>query len=162
MLLNEDMAMRTNYDFTPFFRSSIGFDRIFDPLEHAEAMGSPAAWPSCDIARAGEGSYRIPMAVAGYGPDELKLTYQPNLLVVSDARPETDEAAYLCRGIGGGKFERRFELADFVGVTGTHLENGVLTIDLERELPEQMKPREIAIATGAPATPARIGHQRAA
>jgi molecular chaperone IbpA len=166
MLLNEDVEMRTNYDFTPFFRSSIGFDRIFDLLEHAEAAGSSETWPPYDIARAGEDSYRISMAVAGYAPDELKVTCQPNLLVVSGAKPEMDEATYLYRGIGGGKFERRFELADFVEVAGARLENGILTIDLKRELPEQMKPRKIAIATGAPATPAakptQIGHQQAA
>jgi len=148
MLLNEDMAMRTNYDFTPFFRSSIGFDRVFDLLENAEPFES---WPPYDIVRTGEDGYRIAMAVAGFGPDELKLVYQPNLLVVSGAKANPDQASYLYRGIAGGQFERRFELADFVEVADAHLDNGILTIALKRELPEAMKPRKIAIASGASA-----------
>ena len=155
--------MRTSFDFTPFFRSSIGFDRLFDLLESGTAEPFDT-WPPYDIVRAGEDSYRISMAVAGFSQDELKLTYQPNLLIVSGLKAGEDKADYLYRGIAGGKFERRFELADFVEVADARLENGVLTIDLKRELPETMKPRKIAIATGAvpAAEPTQIEHKRAA
>jgi molecular chaperone IbpA len=164
MLLNEDMAMRTSYDFTPFFRSSIGFDRIFDLLEHGGNAEPFETWPPYDIVRTGEDSYRISMAVAGFSHDELKLTYQPNLLIVSGAKAGDDKAAYLYRGIAGGRFERRFELADFVEIADAHLENGILTIALKRELPDKMKPRKIAIGTGgtAQAEPMQLEQKQAA
>lgn len=158
--------MRTSYDFTPFFRSSIGFDRIFDLLENAGNAEPFETWPPYDIVRTGEDSYHISMAVAGFSLGELKLTYQPNLLIVSGAKAGEDKAAYLYRGIAGGKFERRFELADFVEVAEAHLENGILTIALKRELPEKMKPRKITIATGTTAQtqaePMRIEQKQAA
>lgn len=138
--------MRTELDFSPFFRSSVGFDRIFDLLENAASDGVDS-WPPYDIVRTGEDTYRIAMAVAGFSRNELTLSYQPNLLVVSGAKPQDDGANYLYRGIARGKFERRFELADFVEVAGAELDNGILTIELKRELPEAMKPRKIAITT---------------
>ncbi|HVW93070.1 MAG TPA: Hsp20 family protein [Devosia sp.] len=154
--------MRTSFDFSPFFRSSVGFDRVFDLLE--QASDSFDSWPPYDIVRTGEDSYRIAMAVAGFAQDELTLNYQPNLLVVSGAKPEDGKTDYLYRGIAGGKFERRFELADFVEVVGATLDNGVLNIELKRELPEAMKPRKIAISadTAPQAQPKQIEQKQAA
>lgn len=145
--------MRTNFDFSPFFRSSVGFDRVFDLLENASKLEPSDGWPPYDIIRTGEDSYRIPMAVAGFAEDELTLTYQPNLLVVAGARDDDDHGNFLYHGIADSKFERRFELADFVEVAEARLENGVLTIDLRRELPEEMKPRRIGITMGTQAQP---------
>jgi molecular chaperone IbpA len=141
------MAMRTNTDLSPFFRSSVGFDRIFDLLENASRVQPIDNWPPYDIERVGSDAYRISMAVAGFAEDELSLTWKPNLLVVSGAKSGKDEADYLHRGIANRAFERRFELADFVEVENARLENGLLTIDLKRELPEEMKPRRIEIGS---------------
>ena len=140
--------MTTNFDFTPLFRSSIGFDRIFDMLESASRVQAMDNWPAYDIAKTGEDSYRITMAVAGFGEDQLTLTHQPNLLVVSGDKSGDEGVEYLHRGIAGRKFERRFELADHVQVTSANLSNGLLTIDLVREVPEAMKPRQIKIGGG--------------
>jgi len=145
--------MRTNLDFSPLFRSSVGFDRIFDLLENASRIQPIDNWPPYDIEKAGEDDYRITMAVAGFTENELHLTYEPNLLVVSGTKPDDKDRQYLHRGIAGRAFERRFELADHVKVTGAKLENGLLTIDLAREVPEQLRPRRIEIASGtAPVT----------
>jgi molecular chaperone IbpA len=139
-------------DLAPLYRSSIGFDRLFDLLENAASTQPADHWPPFDTLRTGEDSYRIVMAVAGFSAEELELSAQANLLVVSGHRKE--EAAngheYLHRGIASRSFVRRFELADHVEVAGAHLANGLLTIDLKRELPEEMKPRRIGIATGEP------------
>ena len=139
--------MRTAYDFSPLFRSSVGFDRVFDLLENAARVQAVDNWPPYNIEKAGEDQYRITMAVAGFSPDELDLTAQPNLLVVS-GRQEAGRgghAQYLHRGIATRSFERRFELADHVKVTGARLDNGLLTIELVREVPEEMKPRRIEV-----------------
>jgi molecular chaperone IbpA len=138
--------MRTSLDFSPLYRSSIGFDRLFSLLENADQAVDH--WPPYDIVRTGEDSYRIVMAVAGFRSDDLSITRQPNLLVVAGAKPgeaREDRGEYLHRGIAGRAFERRFELADHVEVTAASLENGLLSIALKRELPEAMKPRRIAI-----------------
>jgi len=139
--------MRTNLDLSPLFRSSIGFDRIFDLLESASRVETLDNWPPYDITKAGEDAYRITMAVAGFTPDELTITHEPNLLVVSGSKSDEGTGQYLHRGIAGRAFRRKFELADHVKVTGASLENGLLTIDLLRELPEEMKPRRIEITT---------------
>jgi molecular chaperone IbpA len=141
--------MRTNLDFSPLFRSSIGFDRIFDLLENASRVEPIDNWPPYDIVKTGQDAYRITMAVAGFSLDELSITHEPNLLVVSGAKSGEDSAEYLHRGIAGRAFQRRFELADHVLVNGASLENGLLTIELVRELPEEMKPRKIEIGTGS-------------
>jgi molecular chaperone IbpA len=143
----EDMAMRTAFDFSPLYRSSIGFDRVFDMLENASRTPNVDNWPPYDIARTGEDAYRITMAVAGFGQDELSIVHEPNLLVVSGERAAEDNGEYLHRGIAGRPFERRFELADHVKVTGASLVNGLLTIDLQCEIPEEMKPRRIEIGS---------------
>lgn len=138
--------MRTIFDFSPLFRSSIGFDRVFDLLENASRLETFDNWPPYDIAKAGDDKYRIVMAVAGFSQDELTISHEANLLVVKGAKSdENDEGQYLHRGIARRSFERRFELADYVKVTGAALQNGLLTIDLMRELPEEMKPRRIEI-----------------
>jgi molecular chaperone IbpA len=141
--------MRTNLDFSPLFRSSIGFDRIFDLLDNANRVEPIDNWPPYDIVKADEDTYRITMAVAGFSQEELSITHEPNLLVVSGAKAGDDKAEYLHRGLAFRAFQRRFELADHVKVAGASLDNGLLTIELVRELPEAMKPRKIEIGTGA-------------
>ena len=144
--------MRTTFDFSPLFRSSVGFDRIVDMLENASRATAVDNWPPYDIARAGEDDYRVTMAVAGFSQDELSITQEQNVLMVSGHKAEEDTGEYLHRGIAGRTFQRRFQLADHVKVTGAVLENGLLTIDLKREIPEEMKPRRIEIGSGGTAT----------
>jgi molecular chaperone IbpA len=136
--------MRTNLNFSPLFRSTVGFDRVFDLLENANRAPSFESWPPYDIVRTSEDSYRITMAVAGFSESELNITHQPNLLIVAGNKPE-DEGEYLHRGLTGTSFERRFGLADHVKVAKANLQHGLLTITLVREVPEEMKPRKIAI-----------------
>jgi molecular chaperone IbpA len=138
--------MRTTFDFSPLFRSSIGFDRMLNALETASRVETIDNWPPYDIVRSGEDAYRISMAVAGFGQDELSITQEPNMLMVSGQKAGEDSGQYLHRGIAGRAFQRRFELADHVKVVGASLVNGLLTIDLKREIPEEMKPRRIEIA----------------
>jgi molecular chaperone IbpA len=145
--------MRTNLDLSPLYRSSIGFDRIFDLLENASRPQAVDSWPPYDIARTGEDSYRITMAVAGFAEGDLDVTAEPNLLIVNGERKEDEGAEYLHRGLAAQRFTRRFELADHVKVTGASLADGMLTVELKREVPEAMKPRKIAIATGDDASP---------
>ena len=139
--------MRTNLNFSPLFRSTVGFDRVFDLLENASRAQSFDSWPPYDIVRSSEDSYRITMAVAGFSENELTITHQLNQLIVSGNQPET-EGEYLHRGIAGSSFERRFQLADHVKVERADLKNGLLTISLVREVPEEMKPRKISIKAG--------------
>jgi len=143
--------MRTAFDFSPLYRSSIGFDRVFDLLENA-SRATTDKWPPYDIARTGEDDYRICMAVAGFSPDELSVTQEQNMLVVSGQKSGENSGEYLHRGIAARTFQRRFQLADHVKVTAAARENGLLTIDLTREIPEEMKPRRIEIGN-ATATP---------
>ena len=158
--------MRTAYDFSPLFRSSVGFDRIFDLLENATRVQAIDNWPPYNIEKAGEDQYRISMAVAGFSPDELNLTSQPNWLVVSGQKQGEESTQYLHRGIATRSFERRFELADHVKVKDARLDNGLLTIELVREVPEEMRPRRIEVqawnALGAGEQPQQIEHQKAA
>lgn len=140
--------MRTNLNFSPLFRSTIGFDRVFDLLENASRAQTFENWPPYDISRTSEDAYRITMAVAGFSEKDLSITHEPNLLVVSGQKPEEETGEFLHRGIAGRAFEHRFELADHVKVVSAHLENGLLTVALERELPEEMKPRRIQIRAG--------------
>ncbi|GAA5661831.1 small heat shock protein IbpA [Brucella sp. NBRC 14130] len=139
--------MRTNLDFSPLFRSSIGFDRMLNALEAASRVESIDNWPPYDIIKTGEDDYRIAMAVAGFTQDELTITQEQNMLFVAGQKANDDDQQYLHRGIAGRSFQRRFELADHVKVVGAGLVNGLLTVDLKREIPEEMKPRQIAIST---------------
>ena len=158
--------MRTAYDFSPLFRSSVGFDRIFDLLENATRVQALDNWPPYNIEKVGEDQYRITMAVAGFSPDELNLTSQPNWLVVSGQKQGEESTQYLHRGIATRSFERRFELADHVKVRDARLDNGLLTIELVREVPEEMRPRRIEVqawnALGAGEQPQQVEHQKAA
>lgn len=162
----EDMAMATSYDYAPLFRSSIGFDRVFNLLENAQRARSISDWPPYDIIKTGDDSYRISIAVAGFVQDELDITFQSNLLIVAGKKQEAATDGYLHRGIAGRPFEHRFELADHVRVSGADLSNGLLSIDLVREIPEALKPRKISIQTEpalAPsAAPVQIEAQKAA
>ena len=140
--------MRT-IDFTPLYRSSIGFDRMLDLLSTATRPEAEEAWPAYDIERLGEDRYRITMAVPGFARDELSIVAEPNALLI-EGRKREDEAArkFLHRGIVQRNVRRQFDLADFVKVTSASYENGLLSVDLERELPEAMKPRRIEIGSG--------------
>ena len=140
--------MRTTFDFSPLFRSSIGFDRMLNALEAASRVETIDNWPPYDIVKTGEDDYRITMAVAGFSQDELTITQEQNTLMVFGQKTGEDNPQYLHRGIAGRAFQRRFELADHVKVVGASLVNGLLTIDLKREIPEEMKPRKIEIAAG--------------
>ena len=137
--------MATSYDYAPLFRSTVGFDRIFDLLENAQRARSTSDWPPYDIVKTGNDSYRISIAVAGFADGDLDITFQSNLLTVTGKKQEGSSEAYLHRGISGRSFEHRFELADHVRVDGADLSNGLLSIDLVREIPEALKPRKIAI-----------------
>lgn len=158
--------MATSYDYAPLFRSSIGFDRVFNLLENAQRARSISDWPPYDIVKTGNDSYRISIAVAGFEQDDLEITFQSNLLTVAGKKPETAPEGYLHRGIAGRPFEHRFELADHVRVDHANLTNGLLSIDLVREIPEALKPRKIDIQAGAavaqPVAPAQIEAQKAA
>jgi len=136
-------------DFTPLFRSSIGFDRIPGLLSHA--MERPeSGYPPYNIEKTGEDSYRLSMAVAGFAPSDLDVQVQENgLLITGKAQPETDASRYLHRGIARRAFERRFQLADTIKVVGASFDNGMLHVELVREIPEAMKPRTIKITAGA-------------
>ena len=150
MLLKEDVAMRTmNLD--PFWRTSIGFDRLFDLMDESLRFEPEDHYPPCNIVRTGENTYRISLAVAGFKPEQVNVTVNQNMLIVSastDEKQEKDKGEYLYRGIAGRSFERRFNLADYVLVKGASLDDGLLQIELERELPDAMKPRRIEIQTG--------------
>ena len=144
--------MRTNFDFTPYRRSTVGFDRLFDLLETSARSTPVDNYPHFDIERTSEDAYRITLAVAGFKPDDVELTVQQNLLVVSGKKADASEEGrqFVHRGIANRAFERRFELADYVTVTGANLDNGLLTIDLVREVPEAMRPRKVAIGGQTP------------
>jgi molecular chaperone IbpA len=145
--------MRTNMDLSPFYMSSIGFDRIFDLLGQAPSQNSDNG-PAYDITKLGEDKYRIVIAVPGFGENELTITHEPNMLVINGAKSET-EVQYLHRGLALGPFVRRFELADHVKVDGAKLENGLLIVDLTKEIPEEMKPRRIEITAGTSEKPSK-------
>lgn len=149
--------MRT-YDFTPFYRSTVGFDRLFELLD----SGSGADWPPYDIEKVGEDQYRISMAVAGFTSDEIEITQQgSDLLLTGKKATKSADQEFLHRGLANRAFKQTFSLADHVKVTHAALENGLLVIDLVRELPEQLKPRRIPIGSVGEfteqATPVQIG-----
>ena len=147
--------MRTAYDFSPLYRSMIGVDRVADLIDSAMRSEGDRTYPPYDVEKTSDDGYRITLAAAGFGAHELEITAQPNLLIVAGrrAREEDDEArTYLHRGIAARNFERRFELADYVVVKSASYDNGILAIELAREVPEALKPRRIEIA-GGDATP---------
>lgn len=135
----------TNLDFSPLFRSMIGFDRMTSALENAY-RSEPGGYPPYNIESTGENDYRISMAVAGFAEKDLSLEVKENILTVSGGRAdEEQDRKYLYRGIANRSFERKFQLADYVRVVDARLENGLLHVDLRREIPEAMKPRKIEI-----------------
>jgi len=139
--------MRT-YDLTPLYRSTVGFDRVFDLLDSVGKAES-AGYPPYNIERLDENDYRITLAVAGFGQEDLDLELKENTLTVVGARRDSDEGReFLHQGIAGRSFERRFQLAEHVEVAGASLVNGLLNIELKRVIPEAMKPRKISINGG--------------
>src|SRR5918999_1055488 len=146
------MNMR-GLDFSPYRRSTVGFDRLFDFLENA-SRADQDNYPPFDIEKLSDDSYRITLAVAGFRREDLDITAQQNMLVITGRRSENRnrDGNFLHIGIATRAFERRFELADFVRVTGADLKDGLLSIDLVREIPETMKPRKIDIGSGETVT----------
>jgi molecular chaperone IbpA len=138
-------------DFSPYRRATVGFDRLFDFLENA-SRAEQDNFPPFDIEKMGDESYRITLAVAGFKPGEIDIVAQQNMLTITGRRADnrSRDGNYLHVGIATRAFERRFELADFVRVDGADLRDGLLSIDLVREIPEAMKPRRITIGGGEP------------
>ncbi len=137
------------FDPTPFWRSTVGFDHLFDLLANATVPQSQDNYPPYNIARTGEDDYRISLAVAGFKPEEIAITAERNQLTVEGQKHAQSSAQYLYQGISGRAFRREFNLADHVRVKGASFEHGLLEIDLVREVPEAMKPRRIEISTKA-------------
>lgn len=136
-----------SFDFSPLFRSTIGFDRLMQLADAATRVD--ASYPPYNIETTGENAYRLTMAVAGFAPQDIEVTVKENALLVSAKSGKDEEGKqYLHRGIARRAFERRFQLADHIKVVGASLDNGLLHVDLVREIPEAMKPRKIEIATG--------------
>lgn len=133
-----------NLDLSPFRRSTVGFDRLFEMLESGIGNGGET-YPPFDLEQDGEDRYRITLAVAGFRKGEIEVTAQQNLLVVTGRRQNDEPGRYVHRGIAARSFERRFALGDYVQVRGAELADGLLTIELEREIPDAMKPRRIEI-----------------
>ena len=148
------------FDFSPLFRSTIGFDRLARLLDSATRVdGAAPAYPPYNIEKTGEDAYRLTMAVAGFAREEIDITVHENALTVAGkAKNGEDNSRYLHRGIARRAFERRFSLADHIKVVGASLDNGMLHVDLVHEVPEAMKPRKIEIGVGQP----RLVGQKAA
>lgn len=148
-----------SYDLAPLYRSGVGFDRLFSIIDQLGTVEQPTtAYPPYNIEKLGENAFRISLAIAGFGPEDLSVDVHENALIVrgdKQAREEAQTREFLHQGIAGRAFERRFQLADYVNVVNAKLENGLLHIDLVREVPEAKKPRRIEIA-GAPVSEARI------
>ena len=140
--------MRSAFDFAPFRRSTVGFDRLFDMLENSSLGQAQENYPPFDLIKLGDNDYRIELAVAGFKPDELDITAQQNVLIVTGRKKdETEDKGnnYVYRGIATRSFERRFALADHIQVKGADMKDGLLSIALVREIPEAMKPKKINI-----------------
>ena len=140
--------MRSAFDFSPFRRSTVGFDRLFELLENSAAGQGQENYPPFDLVQLDENRFRISLAVAGFKKEEIDITAQQNLLIVSGRRKEDDGSGFIHRGIATRSFERRFGLADHVTVREADLSDGLLSIDLVREIPEAMRPRKISLSGG--------------
>ena len=143
--------MRSAFDFSPFRRSTVGFDRLFDMLENSSGQGSQENYPPFDLIKKGDNDYCIQLAVAGFKADEIDITAQQNVLIVSGRKSDETEQKgndYIYRGIANRSFERRFALADHIQVKGADLKDGLLSIGLVREIPEAMKPKKVNIGSG--------------
>ena len=150
--------MRT-FDPTPFWRSTVGFDRLFDMLDQTGNLPANDSYPPYNIERGDEDHYRISLALAGFTPDEVTITAEQNVLTVEGSKTQKPETEYLYQGISARPFRRVFNLADYVQVKDASFEDGLLKIDLVREVPEAMKPRRIAINSGSHPT---LQHKKAA
>ncbi|PZU84358.1 MAG: molecular chaperone [Chelatococcus sp.] len=140
-----------HFDLSPLYRSTVGFDRLFSLLDQATGVENTPSYPPYNIERTAENAYRITIAVAGFGENDLSIESKENALTVRGEKKleeKAEKAEVLHQGIAARAFERRFQLADYVQVTGASLENGLLHIDLVREIPEAKKPRQIAIGGG--------------
>jgi molecular chaperone IbpA len=140
--------MRSAFDFSPFRRSTVGFDRLFDMLENSSLGNGGENYPPFDLVKTGDNQYQIDLAVAGFKPDEIDITAQQNVLIVTGKKKEESEnkgSDYVYRGIATRSFERRFALADHIQVKGADMKDGLLSIDLVREIPEAMRPKKIEI-----------------
>ena len=156
--------MRT-YDISPLFRTAVGFDRLARQIETAARTSQENGWPPYNIETTGEDVYRIELAVAGFAPDELNIEAKENLLTVTGKKAPQDDTVqrnFLHRGLAERDFERRFQLADYVVVKGAALSHGLLTIELQRELPESLKPRRIEIADGSNLIESKVETKKAA
>jgi molecular chaperone IbpA len=154
-----------NLNFDPFWRSSVGFDRVLELMDESLRYQRENNYPPYNILRTGENSYRISLAVAGFKPDQISITVQQNTLIVAGRENKKADHEYVHRGIAARDFERRFSLADFVEVKEAAFEDGLLQIDLVRELPDAMKPKRIEIRSGQAiqdGKPKTIEHVRAA
>jgi molecular chaperone IbpA len=153
----EDLEMRTDFDFTPYRRSTVGFDHLFDLLEKGQRSETSDGYPAFDIVRESDDRFRITLAVPGFKPDEIEIVAQQNQLAVTGKPAEEDaKRTYLHRGIARRAFERRFQLADYIEVGSASFADGLLEIELDRVIPEAMKPRKIEIGSGK-TEPRRIG-----
>jgi molecular chaperone IbpA len=156
------------YDFSPLYRMTVGFDRLFDMLDQVSRLEPMTNWPPYNVEKQGEDQYRVTMAVAGFSPDEIEVTQQENTLVISGKKHQDNgQGEILHRGIATRAFKQRFNLADFVKVDEAKLENGLLTVELKREVPEELQPRRIPIQFGAASLGSgkpqqQIEHQKAA
>ena len=146
-------------ELNPLYRTLVGFDRIASLMDQAARLDAAPGYPPFNVEQIGEDNFRIELAVAGFGEDDLSIEFKQNSLLVTGQRKPSEQRNFLHRGIAERSFERRFGLADHVRVAGAKLENGLLTIDLVRELPELLKPRKIEIgsATAAKAKPKVVG-----
>jgi molecular chaperone IbpA len=155
----EDVAMRT-FDPTPLWRSTVGFDRLFNLLDESNRWTAEDNYPPYNIERTGEDQYQITLALAGFTPDEVAVTAEQNVLTVEGRKAEKDGHQYLYQGISARPFRRVFNLADYVEVKGATFDQGLLKIALVREVPEAMKPRRVAINAGK--TIQQVEHKKAA
>jgi molecular chaperone IbpA len=152
--------MRSAFDFSPYRRSTVGFDRLFDMLENSSFGQGQENYPPFDLLKKGENDYSIQLAVAGFKPEEIDITAQQNVLIVSGRKNEETEengSDFIYRGIANRSFERRFALADHIQVRGADLKDGLLSIELVREIPEAMKPKKINIGGSAGRERSAIG-----
>ena len=157
--------MRT-FDPTNLWRSTVGFDRLFQLMDDSARWTAEDSYPPYNIERTGEDQYRITLALAGFSADDIAITAEQNVVTVEGNKNDGSDHEYLYRGISAGPFRRRFNLADYVEVKGASFADGLLTVDLVREVPEAMKPRRVGISVGENARPTdharRIDHKKAA
>ena len=140
----------TTFDYAPLWKSTIGFDHFLDMVDAAQRAGSDDNYPPYNIERLGDDRYQISLAVAGFGPDDIAVTAEQNVLTIEGQKAEKEQREYLYRGISGRHFKRQFNLADYVQVKNATFENGLPRIELAREVPEAMKPRRITINGATP------------